>query len=207
MLKLTRRLVAAAVLTGLVLSAFVVDAGLRNRRNCAMPSCAAPSCAGCFGPVGCQGPYMAGGMWGCSAPSYVVAPPMVSACSGPMGGCFAPGCYGPSCSQSGFGYGQGFGFGQNYGYGQGFGFNQGFGYSGMSMTGNPFYGSPYAGGSPYGVPSQYGVPASYSPVSNFGGVGYGGMGYGGASGLPPYYAPMPAQYAPIPPVPAADLVW
>jgi hypothetical protein len=82
----------------------------------------------------------------------------------------------------------------------------------MSMMGNPYYGSGYSAGSPYGLSTQYGmgqfgVPSSYYPASNFGRYGYGWPGYGMASAMPPYYASMPAQYAPIPPVPAADIVW
>ena len=171
MFKQTIRLAAVAVLAGLVLQSFVADAGLRRlrvfRSNCAIPSCAVPSCAGCSAPLGCQGPY--GQIGGCFAPSYVVAPPMVSACSGPS--CFQPSCaFGSTCA------------GPN-----------------MSMFVDPYYGSAFVG-SDYGAMGLSGSGAS--PASYF-----GGLNYGTVAAMPPYYAPVPAQYTPVPPAPPSDLVW
>lgn len=228
MLKPTKRVIAIAAVA-MVVSAMAVDAGWRRamlNSNCGMPSCAVPSCAGCFAPAGCQGPSMNWGMWGCSAPSYVAAPTFASACSGPMMGCsgcsggFGPSCFQPGCSGCA-GYG-GFGCG-----------GCGMSSCGIPMFGAPTCGmgcmgpscafgsqagfgwQPSQAMSPYSMPSAYGMgpmppqmASTPTPaVAGYGNTGYAGLMYGSTAPVPPYYTPMPAQYAPIPPVPAADLVW
>ena len=71
---------------------------------------------------------------------------------------------------------------------------------GSSMNFGPAYESaPVYGATDYALP-QLGA-------SDFGGPSFGGSGFGGARTLPAYYAPMSAEYAPIPPVPASEIVW
>ena len=177
------RLVAIAGILAVGSHSFVAEAGLRHLRFLGL-GCAAPSCGGCFAPVGCYSPRPTCGDPMCGAPMYVAAPPMMSACGAPMcGGCAMPMCGAPSCFQPAWG--------------------------GASV-------GCYAPGCV--APSQFGPSAAYgiSPADGTDGFLQPGFpalsagqysGYGPASAVPEYYAPMPAQYAPIPPVPAADLVW
>lgn len=134
----------------------------------------------CAGPS-CAGPGCWGPSYGCSAPMYVSPPMMTSACSGP--GCSMPmwGCSAPMCGSPSC-------------------FQPAW--SGPSSVG---YG-PAMGFDPvYDTAPVYGATGPARPFQN--GGYFGVQGFGGVNALPAYYAPMSAQYAPLPPAPAADLVW
>jgi len=168
---------------------YEATAGFRHlrmfRSSCAGPSCSGPSCwgpsFGCSAPRGCHVPMMSCGSPVCSGPMYVTPPMMTSACSGP--GCSMPmwGCSAPMCAAPSC-------------------FQPAW-----SETGSIGYG-PAVGFDPaYGVAPVYGSTGPAMPFQ--GGGSYGIQGFGGVNALPAYYAPMSAQYAPIPPAPAADIVW
>ena len=88
------------------------------------------------------------------------------------------------------------------------------------MPGYPSYQSAYSGAPSvgygpamnfdpgYDTTPVYGAYGATGPAGPFqGGGGFGVPGFGGSHTLPAYYAPMSAQYAPILPAPAANLVW
>ena len=129
----------------------------------------------------CAGPSCAGPSYGCSAPIYVSPPMMTSACSGP--GCSMPmwGCSAPI-------------------YGSSSCFQPAW--SGPSSVG---YGPSMGFDPEYDAAPIYGATGPARPFQS--GGHFGVQGFGGVHTLPEYYAPMSAQYAPIPPAPAADLVW
>lgn len=168
---------------------YEATAGFRHlrmfRSSCAGPSCSGPGCwgpsFGCSAPRGCHIPMMSCSGPSCSGPIYVSPPMMTSACSGP--GCSMPmwGCSAPMCGGPSCFQPAWSGPG-SVGYGPSMGFD-------------PVYDS---------AP----VYGATGPTMPFQGVGsYGVQGFGGVHTLPAYYAPMSAQYAPIPPAPAADIVW
>ena len=134
----------------------------------------------CAGPS-CAGPSCWGPSYGCSAPMYVSPPMMTSACSGP--GCSMPmwGCSAPMCGSPSC-YQPAWSGPSSVGYGPSMGFDP-----------------------VYDTAPIYGATGPAMPFQ--GGGGFGVQGFGGVNTLPAYYAPMSAQYAPIPPAPAADIVW
>ena len=176
-----------AVLTAMVsLSSlgYEATAGFRHlrmfRSSCAEPGCSGPSC---WGPS-----------FGCSAPRGCHGPMMMScsgpACSGPIyvsppmmtSACSEPGCSMPMWGCS------------------------------APMSGSPSCFQPaWSGPGPVGYGPSMGIAPVYGATGAAGpfqGGGHFGMqGFGGGHTLPDYYAPMSAQYAPIPPAPAADIVW
>lgn len=129
----------------------------------------------------CAGPSCSGPSFGCSAPIYVAPPMMTSACSAP--GCSMP-MWGNTSSMSGNSscFQPAWSGSSSVGSGPSIGFDQAF-------DAAPVYGATGAAG-PYQTGGHFGM-----------------QGFGGAHTLPAYYAPMSAQYAPIPPAPAADIVW
>ncbi len=194
------RFLTVTTLVGLAAQGFVADAGWRHLRMF-RSSCAAPSCAGCFAPVGCHTPMMSCSAPTCSGPAYVTPPMMVSACSAPVWGCSAPACGGPmysmpSCSIPACAYPTLGGAGNYlppYGSQSFSGLNSSFGFA-------PTYGSVF--------PPEANLSAAPFPgLAAFGGAGFGHGAGSGPLNVPDYYAPMSAQYAPIPPAPASDLVW
>lgn len=178
-----RSAVLAAVV-GLSSLGYEAVAGFRHlrmfRSSCAAPSCSIPS-SGCWGPS-----------WGCSAPVGCHSPMMSCsgpACSGPVYvtlpmvtvACSAPACSAPMCGSPTY-------FSPGY-PGVGFG-----GYD-TAMSFDPAYqAAPAFGAAGPALAPQWGGP-------------FGGPSLSGSHVLPAYYAPMSAQYAPLPPAPAADIVW
>ena len=130
---------------------------------------------------GCAGSCYSGQPCGCSAPVYVSAPMMTSACadpgcSMPMWGCSAPMYGSPSNFQPAWSGPAPVDYGP-------------------AMSFDPdFATAPVYGATGPARPFQYG--------GNF-----GGRGFGGVHTLPPNDAPLSARYAPLPPAPAADIVW
>ncbi len=57
----------------------------------------------------------------------------------------------------------------------------------------------------YDAGPAYGTPGPAVPFQDSGDIG--APGFGGADLLPAYYAPLSAEYAPILPAPAANIVW
>lgn len=177
------RVAALAALVSLGSLGYEATAGFRHlrifRSSCAGPSCSGPNC---WGPsFGCSAPIASCSGPSCSGPIFVSPPMMTSACSGPT--CSMPswGCSAPMCGGPSCFQPAWPGSG-SIGYGPSMGFD-------------PVYNSaPIYGATGPAMPFQ-------------GGGYYGVQGLGGANTLPAYYAPMSAQYAPIPPAPAADLVW
>lgn len=201
--------------------------------SCSRPSCAGPSCAvpmyvvappvcGCCAPV-----------WGCSAPACSAPACSGPGCFAP--GCFAPSCFQPgygglplSGLNGGYGsnlYGASYDFASQPAYGSyggsatlsaygtqaaygvqpgAFGINSGFGSYGAQSAFATYPVQPVAGS--MGIPANYGYGSvgMFPQVSAFGGAG---SGYGPGLSVPAYYAPAPAQYTPVPPAPASDLVW
>jgi hypothetical protein len=195
------KLAALAVVVGLSSLGYEATAGFRHlrvfRSNCAGPSCAMPSCSGpsfgCSAPRGCHSPMMLScSSPSCSGPIYVTPPMFTSACSMPMSwqqpACSAPVCSGPSCFQPACS-------GPSW---------SGSSYSSPAMM-NPGYGSSSDFGLVYEQAPVYGV--SGHAIPHLGTQSFGNPSFGGARTLPAYYAPMSPEYAPIPPMPASEIVW
>jgi hypothetical protein len=179
------RLAVLTAVVGLSSLGYEATAGFRHlrmfRSNCAGPGCWGPS-FGCSAPGGCHVPMMMScGGPACSGPMYVTPPMMTSACSGP--GCSVP-MWGYSAPMSG-----------------------GPSCFQPAWTESGAIGYGPAGGidAAYDSAPVYGSTGAAMPFH--GGASFGVQGFSGAHTLPAYYAPMSAQYAPIPPAPAADLVW
>jgi hypothetical protein len=179
------KVAALATVVGLSSLGYEASAGFRHlrifRSNCGGPSCAMPSCSGpSFG--GCSTPR------GCHSP-------MVLSCSSPS--CSGPiyvtppmitsACSMPACSSPVYGSGWNGDYevgGTIIGSGQEVGFD-----SGPVYESAPIYG------------------ATGHAIPHLGTRSFGNPGFRGVRTIPSYYAPMSSEYAPIPPAPAAEIVW